>query len=305
MLEQVSVSVKYFAHFIESKLGKTGLTVTVDVWAPDNTKIVNNAAATEIGGGLYCYTLSGTLTATEGDYPALFKTATTTVDQREIPALWTIGRAGIERLDANIGTRASAADLATLTGYVDTEVNAIKTKTDNLPSDPADHSLIMAAIGAVWDTPIAAHVTAGSVGQALSAAGAAGDPLLNVVPGSYASGTAGAALGKIGTGTIETTSPVTTGGNVTIIRGDSYKAEDARALEWLIDDLPEPFETPYVVIQGSAYSAAVVDGKIRLELTSEQTSAFRCITDDFGIYGYQGTGDRVTVLRGKFTVESV
>ena len=47
---------------------------------------------------------------------------------------------------------ASAADLATLTGYVDTEVAAIKAKTDNLPSDPADASVIAAEFVTVNST---------------------------------------------------------------------------------------------------------------------------------------------------------
>jgi hypothetical protein len=40
-------------------------------------------------------------------------------------------------LDTQIGTLATAATLATVAGYVDTEVAAIKAKTDNLPASPA------------------------------------------------------------------------------------------------------------------------------------------------------------------------
>jgi len=54
-----------------------------------------------------------------------------------------IGAAG-----AGLTSLASAANLATLTGYVDTEVAAIKAKTDNLPIDPADQSAVEAAITA-------------------------------------------------------------------------------------------------------------------------------------------------------------
>lgn len=43
---------------------------------------------------------------------------------------------------------ALASDLATLATYVDTEVAAIKAKTDNLPADPADQSQVEAAITA-------------------------------------------------------------------------------------------------------------------------------------------------------------
>ena len=55
-------------------------------------------------------------------------------------------------LDTQLGLLATAANLATLTGYVDTEVAAIKAKTDNLPSDPADASDIAAAFGTVNST---------------------------------------------------------------------------------------------------------------------------------------------------------
>lgn len=43
---------------------------------------------------------------------------------------------------------ASQSSVDTLTSYVDTEIAAIKAKTDNLPSDPADQSLVEAAITA-------------------------------------------------------------------------------------------------------------------------------------------------------------
>lgn len=99
MIEQTSTAVKFLAMFLASKVGAAGLTVTVDVYNPAGTKIVSDAAAVEIGGGLYSYTLSGSFTAAEGGYVAVFKTADTTVAQKHIPALWEIGVAGIEALE--------------------------------------------------------------------------------------------------------------------------------------------------------------------------------------------------------------
>jgi len=49
--------------------------------------------------------------------------------------------------------------------------------------------------GNVWDVTLASHVTAGSTGQALSAAGAAGDPWITSLPGIYIAGQAGYILG--------------------------------------------------------------------------------------------------------------
>jgi hypothetical protein len=111
-------------------------------------------------------------------------------------------------------------------------------------ADPTDAAFDVVAYnpadipGAVWDALIADHLTAGSVGQSLAAAGGAADPLLNAVPGSYASGTAGYYLGRLASSSITVTAPVISGGNVQIIRGDSYYSADARALVWSITGLP-------------------------------------------------------------------
>ena len=87
MIEQVSTSVKFLAFFTASKTGKTGLTVTVDIYDPSGTKITDNQSATAIGGGLYSYTLSSN-NSTEGEYAAIFKTTDSTVDAQHIPSLW-------------------------------------------------------------------------------------------------------------------------------------------------------------------------------------------------------------------------
>lgn len=49
------------------------------------------------------------------------------------------------RIDVAVSTRASQTSVDTLTGYVDTEVAAIKAKTDNLPASPAATSDIPSA----------------------------------------------------------------------------------------------------------------------------------------------------------------
>lgn len=79
-------------------------------------------------------------------------TAATLTDTAEI------GTAG-----AGLTALASATNLATLAGYVDTEVAAIKAKTDNLPADPADASDIAASLATITgyiDTEIAAILAA-------------------------------------------------------------------------------------------------------------------------------------------------
>jgi hypothetical protein len=170
MLEQVSNSVKFLAFFTSSKQGKTGLTVTVDIYDPSGTQIVTGGSATALGGGLYSYTLSSN-NSSEGEYAAIFKTSDSTVDAQHIPSLWVLGRAGVENLDAATSSRLPSSsytapansDISAIKAKTDNlpaspaavsdiptaDIAAIKSSTDNLPSDPADQSLVQAAISAL------------------------------------------------------------------------------------------------------------------------------------------------------------
>jgi hypothetical protein len=145
MLEQVSTSVKFLAFYTASKQGKTGLTVTVDIYNPSGTQIVTAGSATALGGGLYSYTLS-TNNSADGEYAAIFKTTDATVDAQHIPSLWVLGRAGVENLDAATSSRLPSSSY---TAPANSDISAIKSKTDALPSDPADQSLVESAISAL------------------------------------------------------------------------------------------------------------------------------------------------------------
>jgi hypothetical protein len=106
---------------------------------------VTAGSATALGGGLYSYTLS-TDNSSEGEYAAIFKTTDSTVDSQHIPSLWVLGRAGVENLDAATSTRLPSSSYA---APANSDISAIKSKTDNLPSDPADQSLVESAISAL------------------------------------------------------------------------------------------------------------------------------------------------------------
>lgn len=113
---------------------------------------------------------------------------------------------------------ASAANLSTVAGYidtevasilaaVDTEVAAIKAKTDNLPAAPAavgDIPTAAAVADAVWDEAIAGHAGAGSAGLALSGASAPSAATVadavwdEVLSGHAGVGSTGAALSAAG-----------------------------------------------------------------------------------------------------------
>ncbi len=156
MLEQVSTSVKFMAFYTASKQGKTGLTVTVDIYDPSGTQIVTGGSATAVGGGLYSYTLS-TNNSSEGEYAAIFKTSDSTVDSQHIPSLWVLGRAGVENLDAATSTRlpSSSYNAAPSVTAIRSELDSNSTKLANL--DAAISSRLAAAI---YTAPANSHITA-------------------------------------------------------------------------------------------------------------------------------------------------
>src|SRR5215217_3548101 len=102
MVETRSKPLVFYAFFTAARQGKTGLTVTMDLYR-GATAVVTGAAATEIGGGLYRYTLSSSSTATAECYAAVFKTSDVTVDARHVPSLWVVGPAWAQAAASAVG----------------------------------------------------------------------------------------------------------------------------------------------------------------------------------------------------------
>lgn len=106
----------FYGWFTAAKVGKTGLTVTVDVRKlSDNSLAATDQAATEVGGGLYKYVFTS---ATVGDYCAVFKTADATVDAQQVPSLVTAQMQAINTIAADVWsyiTRAVTVVSGTLT----------------------------------------------------------------------------------------------------------------------------------------------------------------------------------------------
>lgn len=291
MIEQVGVGVAFYAFFVASKVGKTSLTVTCDVWriteAGAATEVITGGSATEIGDGLYRYGLSAASVTAAGEYIAIFKTADSSVDAQHIPALWVVGRSGVENLDAAISSR-------------------------NATTPPT----VGAVADAVWDEALAGHATAGSAGAALAAAGGAADPLTNSVPGSYAQGTAGYVLGSISPAQVTIASPVATDGTtIAVVRGDDYLAANSRALTFTgtswptLTDGAVTLKAKLKTGKGAQaapvieYAATVTGAQAcQVELTDAQTAALSP-----GLYAYDleatlSGGAVVTLVQGEMTV---
>ena len=113
----------------------------------------------------------------------------------------------ITDLDGDLGEPVGAtlsADIAA----VKTSVGSPLQASGYTAPDNADIATILSDVGAlgappsaasiadaVWDEAIAGHEVAGSTGDALHAAGSAGDPWATALPGSYGAGTAGKIIG--------------------------------------------------------------------------------------------------------------
>lgn len=108
--------------------------------------------------------------------------------QARLPAALVSGRmdSSVGAMAANVMTAAAAAsdlttelqsglatssELSTVASYIDTEIAAIKAKTDNLPASPAATGDIPSAAtiaGAVWDEAYAGHLTSDTFGNLLA-----------------------------------------------------------------------------------------------------------------------------------------
>lgn len=210
MIENQGTALKFYAFYTESKLGKTGLTVTVDVYRND-TEIVTAGSATEVGDGLYKYELASGSNNAAGEYVAVFKTATTTVDQRHIPALWVVDKAGVENLDATVSSRASQTSVNTIDDFLDTEIATLLTGVAAIEVDTQDlQSRVPAAL-------VGGRIDA-NVG-AISSDATAADNLEAVLDG-----TGGVTLVA---SAITLTTPITA--NATQISGDATAADNLEA----------------------------------------------------------------------------
>lgn len=98
--------------------------------------------------------------------------------------------AAIEVDTADIQTRLPAA---LVSGRIDASVGAMAANTLTASALATDAGAEIA--DAVWDEALSGHLGAGSVGEALNAAGAAGDPWTTALPGAYSAGQAGYIVG--------------------------------------------------------------------------------------------------------------
>ena len=209
-LENTGVALTFYAFYVASKQGVTGITVTVDVWRVNTsaspTQIVTAGSATAVGGGLYLYQLASASVTVEGEYIAIFKTTSSTPDQQHIPAIWVVSKAGTEYLDASVASRLPTAsytapssvtslqaDVTTILGRTDVATSTRLASSAYAPSTGSGSSTYVVTIRqpdgltaiegcAVWISTDSAGATVVAGTLYTSAAGVA---TFTIDPGAY------------------------------------------------------------------------------------------------------------------------
>lgn len=168
-------------------------------------------------------------------------------------SLTTVGSAGkliVDNLNATVSSRASQTSVDTVDDFLDTEIAAIKAKTDNLPADPADASDIAVRFTTL-DTAIADLPTNAELATAL---GTADDAVLAQV-----------ALVKAKTDLIPA-SPASVG---------DIPAADITAIKAKTDNLPtDPADASDIAAAFGTVNSTLstIAGYIDTEITALQTS---------------------------------
>ncbi len=212
---------------------------------------------------------------------------------------------------ADAGTLAEVNATTAGTNYANTTQSLQALATNGASVTVAGYATGQDPATLVLDAAASSHNTSGTIGAKINAAGAAADPLANDVPGSYDQGTAGYALGRIGTATITATSPVATGGRLEIIQGDDYLHADGRALVFTGDtaDIWPDLTGATVVLATDSTVPIAGTGTVvtptgtqvvRIEIVSTETAKLEQGTlCNYAVTATLASGHVVTLVTGK------
>jgi hypothetical protein len=170
---------------------------------------------------------------------------------------------------------------------------------DNLDAAVSGASAPSAAdvADAVWDEAISAHLTSGTTGAGLNAAGSAGDPWATVLPGAYGAGTAGKILGDNLNATISSRSSQTSVDTLT-----GYVDTEVAAIKAKTDYLPSATAGAAggLLIAGSNAATSVnITGNLTGNVTGSVGSVTGAVGSVTGAVGSVTAG--VTLASGTHT----
>jgi hypothetical protein len=106
MISRKFKELAFYAFYSESGIGVTGLSVTINIYK-NGVLTITDGEATEVGDGLYKYTLDSVHVDANGEYVGVFKTASDLVTQKHLPVIWEVVRDDIiryrRRYDSELG----------------------------------------------------------------------------------------------------------------------------------------------------------------------------------------------------------
>lgn len=154
-----------------------GETITVSSGAVSTVTTTTTATSVTTVNGLAAGVITATSIAADAIGAAELAADAVTeiaagVWDRLTSGLTTVGSAGkllVDNLNATVSSRASQTSVDTVDDFLDTEIAAIKAKTDNLPADPADASVIAGRFDTL-DTSVADLPTNAELAAAFGAA---------------------------------------------------------------------------------------------------------------------------------------
>jgi len=322
-----------------------GLVTTVDTVV--DAILVDTAEIGAAGAGLTALATQASVTAIDDLVDTEVAAIKTVVDaievdtqniQSRLPTSLVSGRidASVGAMAANVMTAAAAAadlttelqsglataaSLATVAGYIDTEIGTLLAASTAIEADTQDiqsrlpaalvSGRIDASVGAmaanvmtasalaadagaeiadaVWDEAIAGHAGAGSTGAALSAAGAAGDPWSTSLPGAYGAGTAGNILGNNLDAAVSTRASQT---SVTTI--DDLLDTEVAAIKSVVDSIL--VDTAEIGVAGAGLTALATQASVTAvdDLIDTEIAAIKAVVDDIlvdtAVIGAAGAG---------------
>jgi hypothetical protein len=290
----VSLPVRLLSTAGAGVTGKTASSVTASYWRQGGTRTaisvsdlaaVNSAYSS--GGlkevdstnlpGLYRLDIPDAAVASGADWVVIGLVVSGAVDYQVFIPLASQNAAGI----ATDYTSSRAAKMDNLDATVSSRLASASYTAPTTPPTAA------AVADAVWDELVSDHTT---------------------------SGTTGAALNRIGSGQITTTSVVAQSGNVTTIAGDDYSNTDSRAIDWTDASVSWPDLTGASILvtvksgtttlmskAGSVVTPTGSSKKVRVQPTAADTRAIPVGTHDFDVQATLSNGHIVTLLRGMWT----
>jgi hypothetical protein len=125
----------------------------------------------------------------------------------------------------------------------------------------------------VWDEVLSGHLTAGSTGNALNAAGSAGDPWTTALPGAYGAGSAGKIIGDNLNATIGSRATQT---SVDTLAG--YVDTEVAAIKAKTDNLPaSPAAVGSAMTLTSGERTSIAEALLKLDLSTITGEAARSV----------------------------